>query len=336
MLSQLSSVTWNEALREFLLHKQAAFAAKTVRYYRIQLTELIRWAEAEEILFEDFGKRHMDRYVAWRVMQGKARMTLYHDGVCAKNFLAWCAKNDLLDRSRLAEYEVHNPPKPHKHMPADEEVTRLLEAIQNYWDPEKNRGVKSMAGPTRVFHRTRNAALIMGLIDTACRIGEALNMKMGDVKLSEASVVIREAKGREPRTLPVGPEWKEALEAWLRVRKRVMGQLPPDQDEGWLFVSEFGTKIDEIRFLETLRRLTTFAELPHEITLHSLRRYSLNKLSKHNLLMAQAIAGHKDTKTTLGYTKLDPEFVRQTHREASPLGSVMSNKRVSPKKRRLI
>lgn len=89
-----------------------------------------------------------------------------------------------------------------------------------------------MAGPTRVFHRTRNAAIITGLIDTACRIGEALNMKVGDVKRTEASVVIREAKGKEPRTLPVGPEWKAGLEAWLRVRKRIMSLVPTDQDAG--------------------------------------------------------------------------------------------------------
>jgi site-specific recombinase XerD len=331
-------VSWEEALREFLLHKQAVYAAKTVRYYRIQLTELVRWAEAEGIPFSEFGKRHMDRYTASRIAQGKARLTLYHDGICAKNFFAWCAKNDLLDRSKLSEYEVHNAPKPHKHMPTDEEVAALLRAIAEYWDPEKHpvSGIRSMPGPARIFHRTRNAAIFMGLIDTACRIGEALNLKVGDVKLTEASVVIREAKGKEPRALPIGPEWKGALQDWLRVRTRVMKAVPPEEDEGWLFVSETGGRLDEIRILETLRRLTTFAGLPKEIALHSLRRYSLNKLAKHNLLMAQAIAGHKDTKTTLGYTRLDPEFVRATHREASPLGSVMSNRNHPPKKRRLV
>lgn len=336
-LTGTNGVTWEEALREFLLHKQATFAAKTVRYYRIQLTELVRWADAETVSFETFGKRHMDRYTAHRIAQGKARLTLYHDGVCAKNFFAWCARNDLLDRSKLSEYEVHNAPKPHKHMPSDEEISTLLVAIGDYWNANKNPGVKHMPGPARVFHRTRNAALIMGLIDTACRIGEAVNLKVGDVKLTERSVVIRESKGKEPRTLPVGPEWAAALVDWLRVRKRVMATVPPEEDEGWLFISDTGGRLDEIRFLKTLRRVTAFAGLPKEIALHSLRRYSLNKLAKHNLLMAQAVAGHKDTKTTLGYTRLDPEFVREMHGLASPLGSVMSNKRVLPvKKRRLI
>lgn len=331
-----SQVTWEEALREFLLHERAIHAPKTYRYYDIQLRQLVAWATANAVPFEGFGKRHMDRYIAHRIDSGKARLTLRHDGVCAKKFLSWCAKNDLLDRSPLAEYEVHNAPKPQKHMPSSDEVIQLLQAIQDYWDPEKNPRIRWMPGPTRIFHRTRNAALIMGLIDTACRIGEALNLKVGDVRLAEESVVIRESKGKEPRTLPVGPEWKESLEAWLKVRKRVMANVPPEEDEGWLFMSDTGTRLDENRFLKTLWRVTAFAGLPKEIALHSLRRYSLNRLAQHNLLMAQEIAGHKETKTTYGYTKLDAEFVRREHAIASPLGSVMSNKYRPSKRKQLV
>ena len=101
-------------------------------------------------------------------------------------------------------------------------------------------------------------------------------------------------------------------------------------------MSETGGRLNEQRILETLRRLTAYADLNEEITLHSLRRYSLNQLAKHNLLMAQTITGHQDTKTTLGYTRLDPEFIRATHREASPLGSVMSSRHHPPTKKHRI
>ena len=327
-------VTWGEALQEFLLHEQAVHAPKTVRFYKIQLSMVIGWAEDNDIAFADFGKRHMDRYTAHRIQQGKARLTLHHDGVCLKTFMAWCVKNDLLQRSLLAEYEVHNAPKPNKHMPTDAEMTALLNAVSDYWNAEKNPGVVHMPGPTRLFHRTRNTALIMGLVDTACRIGEALSFKVADVKLSEFAVVIRESKGKEPRTLPIGPEWAKALEAWLRVRNRIMANVPSEEDEGWLFMSDTGGRLDEVHFLRTLRRVTAFAGLPKEIALHSLRRYSLNKLAQHNLLMAQTIAGHKDAKTTYGYTKLDPSFVRREHGLASPLGSVMSAKQPTVRSRK--
>lgn len=205
-LGASASVTWEEAVREFLLHKRAAYSPKTAYYFDMQLRVLARWAQSEGIPFHEFGKRHMDRYTAWRASEGKSRITLRHDGVCAKNLFDWCAKNDLLERSKLAEYEVHNAPKPHKHMPADEEVSRLLQGVRDYWSPDAHPAIRFMSPSAQLFHRTRNAAIIMGLIDTTCRVGEALHLRTEDVKLTERSVVIREAKGKEPRTLPVGSE----------------------------------------------------------------------------------------------------------------------------------
>ncbi len=73
-----SEVTWSVALREFLLHKEAAYAPKTVRYYRVQLCGLAAWAEANQIPFEGFGKRHLDRYLVERLRQGKAQLTIHH------------------------------------------------------------------------------------------------------------------------------------------------------------------------------------------------------------------------------------------------------------------
>lgn len=69
------------------------------------------------------------------------------------------------------------------------------------------------------------------------------------------------------------------------------------------------------------------------MTLHSLRRYSLNRLAKVNLLATQAIAGHKEPKTTLLYTKLDADFVRDVHTSVSVVKNVLNSKREERRKR---
>ena len=242
---------------------------------------LARLAKDNEVRFDNFGKRHLDRYVAFRSREGKSRMTLRHDGMCAKVFYAWCAKNDLLDRSPLAEYEIHNAPRPPKHMPTDDEIVALLAGVRGYWDPEPNPAIHFMPHAARIFYRDRNMAVVLGLLDTAARIGEMLSLKVGDYRAKERQIVIRESKGKEPRALPVSPEWAAQMEVWLRVRARVMRNVPKADDDGWLFISDTGAKIDEGRFLKILHRVTAFAELTDAITLHSLRRYSLNKLPAH-------------------------------------------------------
>jgi site-specific recombinase XerD len=323
--------SWEDALREFLLDKEAHFAAKTHTYYRVQLTQLSRWAQAQGVALDAFTKRHLDRYLIERHKEGKKPLTLHHDAICAKAFFSWCARNKVIKKSLLAEYKVRRAPKPPRYMPTDEDVSALMRAVRAYWDVSTNPAARFQDVAKRSFHRDRNYAILLGLVDTACRIGEMLSFKVDDVRLAERQVTVRESKGREPRTLPISEEWAEALRTWLKVRARVMARA--DEDEGWLFVTEFGEQMDPLAFLRCLERMRSFAGLPRAITLHSLRRYSLNKLAKHNLLAAQRIAGHKDTKTTIGYTELDADHLRQAHDEVGVVKAILGTRAQSRKKR---
>lgn len=327
------SITWDEAQREFLLHLKATRAPKTVSLYRTLVGGVARWAGENKIRFHEFGKRHLDRYLSMRIDAGISPMTLHHEALAMKVFQRWCVQNDLLERSNLAEYRVRNAPTPVKYMPSDEDMVKLLPAALNFWNVEKNPAIRHQAPGRRIFHRDRNYAVIIGLLDTAARIGEIVNLKTDDYRASEGMVMIRESKGREPRAIPVSSEFAEALNVWMKLRSKVTAGL--ETDEGWLFISEYGTKLDEGRFLKGLKRLTAWAGLPDAITLHSLRRYSLNRLAKRNLLAAQQIAGHKDPNTTLIYTKIDPDFVREVHQSVSVVKNILSSKR-EQRRRRLI
>jgi site-specific recombinase XerD len=330
MPSGSNPYTWNEAISEFLIWQEGHRAEKTVRFYRVQLRQLTKWTDENRIGFKQFGKRDMDRYLAER-SKTVGRSTLSHDGVAAKAFFKWCARYDLLERSPLAEYEVRRAPRPPKYMPTEEDLSALLKALMRYWDPDENPGIRNVHAAKRLFHRTRNYAIITFLVDSACRIGEAVNLRIEDFQPSERQVLIREAKGREPRVLPLSPATINAIKAWLNVRERVMRDA--DVDEGYLFFSEFGTRIEESKFLKNLKGYVRFAGLSEHITLHSLRRFSINRVAKKSPLAAQQIAGHKDLNTTMLYTKIDADYVRSIHAEADALGSVLTSKRKPTLKR---
>lgn len=333
-MTDILSFTWSDALREYLLHKEASFAPKTVRYHKVQLSGIAEWASREEILFHQFGKRHLDRYLIERANAGKSQLTLHHDAICAKAFFHWCARENLIERSPLVEYQIRRAPTPPKHMPADEEMQKLLVAVHDYWNPRLNADVRYNPPPKRAFHRDRNYAVILGLLDSAARIGEMLSFKVNDYQPSERRITIRESKGRESRELPVSAEWADALTVWMKVRAKVMSQVPKEEDEGWLFIAETGGRLDEGRFLKALKSYRRFAGISGEITLHSLRRYSLNKLSKVDILGAQRIAGHKETKTTLIYTRIDPDHVRDVHARAGVVKGIVTNRRYEENKRK--
>ncbi len=71
----------------------------------------------------------------------------------------------------------------------------------------------------------------------------------------------------------------EAVYEWLKVRARAMRDVATADDERWLFIAETGSRNDESRFLKTVRRVTAWCGISSRITLHSLRRFSINELS---------------------------------------------------------
>ena len=113
--------------------------------------------------------------------------------------MKWCQRNDVIDRSLLADYEVRAAPKTAMYMPTDEDMKKLLAAVDTFWDPEQNADARYCPPGRRSFHRDRNYAIILVLLDSACRIGEILSLKVDDYQASQKQFTVRESKGREPQ-----------------------------------------------------------------------------------------------------------------------------------------
>lgn len=337
MVTGLTDVTWNDALQEFLLHLEATRAKQTVRFYRVQLGQLVLWATENDVPFASFGKRHLDRYLVYRQEKGTAPTTLHSDAVCAKAFFRWCQKYDLIERSLLSEYQVRKAPKPFKYVPSSEDVAKLVQALRDYYDPDKNPPIKNVHPMKRAFHREKNRAIVIGLLDSACRIGELLALDMADLRLPDREVTFRVTKGREPRTVPVSASWCREVEAWVKVRDKVMRDVPPGSDPGTVFISETGGTVDYNDFCRAFRAVAKFAGLPKELTLHALRHYSLTAMARTEnggLAATQRIAGHKDPKTTAIYVHLSAGDLRDVHGRADVVGAILVPKR--EKRKRLI
>lgn len=164
------------------------------------------WVGTNEVALHQFGKRQLDRYLISRAQSGKAQLTLHHDAVAVKAFFRWCARNEILERLPLAEYEVRKAAFPSRYIPTNEDVERLLKGIGSYWSPAENPPIRYHSVAKRIFHRERDYALAIGLLDSAARIGGMLHLKVDDYQPQSRLIVIRESKEREPRVLPVSPE----------------------------------------------------------------------------------------------------------------------------------
>lgn len=77
------------------------------------------------------------------------------------------------------------------------------------------------AGQTRHGLAKRNYALIELLLETGLRVGEAAEVRLGDVDLRDRSGVVRvrEGKGRKQREVPLNSSARRALKLYLAGRE---------------------------------------------------------------------------------------------------------------------
>ena len=324
---------WDEAIRSFILQLRAVRAEKTVSFYDVQLRMLSRWATSNHIALEQFGNRDIEQYLACRAEEGKSQVTLHHDAMCAKVFFRWCSKNTVIQHNGLADYEVRKAPAQRNDVPAEDAVNAVIAAAKSFWDPRQNSDARFNPSARRIFNRDRNYAILMTLLGTTCRIGEILSLKTEDYQASERQITVRARSKSEPHTILVSKQTSHAIAAWLKVRARVMKNVPGSEDSGYLFLSETGGRMDEGRFLKTIKKYADFAGILEKFSLQALHRFSLNRGANRGSLAAQPIAIHKQEKMTLTNTTVDMDYVRRSHEEAGVVRSLLRNEQTARRKR---
>jgi integrase/recombinase XerD len=169
---------------------------------------------------------------------------------------------------------------------------KLPETLPRAMDP---RDVKKLIA---VIHNTRDRALILLLLRTGMRIGEALNLTMNDIDLREKKVRLMEGeKNEKGRIVYLSPDARFALQRWFAVRKKEHASLFYGQS-GRLSYSAARSC-----FVNYLRK----ARLDQKgYTVHCLRHTFASELlnAGMRLEVLQQLLGHEDIEVTRRYARL--------------------------------
>lgn len=188
--------------------------------------------------------------------------------------------------------------------------------------------------------------LIVFLLGTGCRIGEAAGLRWKDVDFSKNVIHIRNSlvttgKGYEhilqkPKTdagirdIPMLAEVREAL---LNQRQR----YPDYNMDGYVFLNKVNTELDRNRFNQVLKRIVrdynaanqeNGLSLPEDLSAHTLRHCFGTRMCENgvNVKVTQALMGHAKVSTTLDiYTDVFDDTIYNSVLELEgkmPLGRV--------------
>ena len=158
-----------------------------------------------------------------------------------------------------------------------------------------------------------------------------LNALVENVDLDSPKPVMRTwRKGHgkmleEPRIVTLQPEQVRALRSYLSARSGLLESKRLPVDSGPLFITDDGAAFSKTavrRLFETVRRATGIEYL----TPHSLRNFAASTLLKTPGVtprQVQEMMGHSDIRTTLGYSHISLDEVRQAEAQAHLAGQLL-------------
>ena len=165
----------------------------------------------------------------------------------------------------------------------------------------------------------RDAVLLSVLYDTAARVQELVDLRVGDLRLQTPACVRLTGKGRKIRFVPLMSNTVKLLKSYLEENKL----LTPDRDARPLFVNRVGAQLSRSGIRCILgkyckRARSTSPGLKEPITPHTIRHSkAMHLLQAGNpLIIIRDILGHVDIKTTEVYARADVEMQRQALEKA--------------------
>jgi integrase/recombinase XerD len=168
------------------------------------------------------------------------------------------------------------------------------------------------------------------------RLGELVRLKIGDVRIEEGTIEIRETKFFKTRRLPLSPSAIAALRSYLEARRQAGG--PPDDDSALLWQQQDRSGYARMTVEGLLTRVFRKAglkpprpsgrvgprihDLRHTFVVHRMTEWYRAGINPEPMLPYLATyLGHKDIHSTLVYLTITQELLQHANERFRSLGA---------------
>lgn len=168
-----------------------------------------------------------------------------------------------------------------------------------------------LAGPDQCkTEGARDYALILLMLRTSLRVGEACSLRVSSIKWSHGRWILKfKVKGGRERTIPLPSEVKKAIDNYLKLDKDRRKLLKSDGNEAFIF--QLITNYRTLHFDKAISKkmawniVKKWGEMGGigKISPHDLRRTAITKALDQGLTYrkVQMMTGHRDPKTVMRY-----------------------------------
>jgi integrase/recombinase XerC len=300
--------TWIE---RYLAHAQfeKRLAARTVALYAEDLKRLQVLAAQAGVDVEHVHTHHVRRWMADMHSAGRTPRGIALIVSGWRGFYTWLGREGVISSNPMAGLRAPKSPKPLPKALNVDDAVQLSDYRHAAQDP---------------WLQARDVAMVELLYSSGLRVAELTGLDIQasaqalgwiDMDSAEAHVL---GKGSKRRSVPVGQQAMQALNAWLAVRR---DGLPPDaKDQVALFIGMRGTRLSSQAIWQRLRQRGLQAGMTTPIHPHMLRHSFASHVlqSSGDLRAVQELLGHANISTTQVYTRLDYQHLAKAYDAAHP------------------
>jgi integrase/recombinase XerD len=169
----------------------------------------------------------------------------------------------------------------------------------------------------------RLVTLLEMIYSTGLRVSELVGLPLTTYQ-EDSEFMIVEGKGGRERMVPLTPSAKKALQDYVAVRERFIGEGDDGTQAAWLFPSKTSIKghLTRQRFAQMLKDLSKACDFPMgKLSPHAIRHSFATHLLQNgaDLRAVQKMLGHADIATTQIYTQMLDEEVNDKVQDKHPM-----------------
>jgi integrase/recombinase XerD len=220
-----------------------------------------------------------------------------------RGFFRWLARSNFILYNPASELVI---PKLQKRLPRHVLSVEEAERVIAVPDTKTPLGV-------------RDRAILETIYSTGVRRMELVGLKLYDLDRDRGTIMIREGKGRKQRVIPIG---ERALRWVDRYLAEVRPQLVVTPDEGYLFLTHYGTAFEKSSLTEMVRLFVKQAGIGKKGSVHLFRHTMATLMLEGgaDVRYVQAMLGHSRLETTVIYTAVAVKKLKEVHTRSHPAG----------------
>ena len=280
----------------------------TIRAYRSDLGDFLRWAGREKLDPLHVGHRQLRLYLGELDQAQYARTTMNRRLSALKSFYRWLSTCGAIDEDPASVLQGQKQGKALPRKITHPDMMRLL-AVYSKRDGE---GALRQQSPADM----RNLALLEFLYACGARVSEASGLKLANVDFKAGQVKVF-GKGSKERIIPLHEIALYSMRGYLDFARP---KLLAEKGSEYFFVSTRGNLMTPDAIRKMFKQALELAGLDPTLSPHDMRHTFATDLLEGgaDLRSVQEMLGHASLSTTQIYTHLSAARLKQVHAQAHP------------------